>query len=89
VVVRRKWLTEEQFLDLLGATNLIPWPKFTEMAIPSGFLRAGWAAYRGWRPLYHPAMIAVTALAWLYRQYGSIPQVSWLLYGIKPVVITS
>ncbi len=88
VVVRRKWLTDEQFLDLLGATNLIPGPNSTEMAIHIGYVRAGWAGLLlGGFCFIAPAMLIVLALAWLYVQFGTTPQAGWLLYGIKPVVI--
>ncbi len=88
VVVRRKWLTDEQFLDLLGATNLIPGPNSTEMAIHIGYLRAGWAGLLlGGFCFITPAMLMVLALAWLYVRFGTTPQAEWLLYGIKPVVI--
>jgi len=88
VVVRRKWLTDEEFLDLVGATNLIPGPNSTEMAIHIGFLRAGWAGLiLGGACFILPAVGMVMALAWVYVQYGSTPQAGWLLYGIKPVVI--
>ena len=87
-VQRRKWLTDEQFLDLLGATNLIPGPNSTEMAIHLGFLRAGWAGLiAGGAAFTLPAMLIVLVLAWLYVKYGSTPQAGWLLYGVKPVVI--
>ena len=88
VVHRRKWLSEQQFLDLLGATNLIPGPNSTEMAIHLGFLRGG---IRGLIlagvSFIFPAMLIVLALAWGYVQYGSTPQVTWLFYGIQPVII--
>ncbi len=88
VVKRRKWLTDEEFLDLLGATNLIPGPNSTEMAIHISYLRAGWLGLIvGGTCFIAPAMFIVLTLAWLYVQYGSTPQVEWLLYGIKPVVI--
>ncbi len=88
VVIRRKWLTDEQFLDLLGATNLIPGPNSTEMAIHIGYLRAGWAGLLlGGLCFIVPAMLMVLALAWLYVRFGATPQAGWLLYGIKPVVI--
>jgi len=87
-VQRRKWLTDEQFLDLLGATNLIPGPNSTEMAIHLGFLRAGWAGLiAGGAAFTLPAVLIVLVLAWLYVKYGSTPQAGWLLYGVKPVVI--
>lgn len=88
VVQRRKWLTDEQFLDLLGATNLIPGPNSTEMAIHIGYVRAGWPGLiLGGACFIAPAMLIVLGLSWLYLQYGTMPQVEWLLYGIKPVVI--
>lgn len=88
VVTRRKWLTDEEFLDLLGATNLIPGPNSTEMAIHIGFRRAGWPGLIvGGICFIAPAMLIVLALAWLYVGYGTTPQAEWLLYGIKPVVI--
>jgi chromate transporter len=88
VVQRRQWLSEQQFLDLLGATNLIPGPNSTEMAIHIGFLRGG---YRGLllagACFILPAMLIVTGLAWLYQQTSQLPQLEWLLYGIRPVVL--
>jgi chromate transporter len=88
VVQRRKWLTDEEFLDLLGATNLIPGPNSTEMAIHIGYLRAGWPGLlAGGFCFVAPATLIVLILAWLYVQYGTTPQAEWLLYGIKPVVI--
>ncbi|MFZ5878470.1 MAG: chromate transporter [Chloroflexota bacterium] len=87
-VRRRKWLTDEAFLDLLGATNLIPGPNSTEMAIHIGYLRAGWAGLIvGGLAFTLPAMLIVLVFAWLYVEYGSTPQASWLLYGVKPVMI--
>jgi chromate transporter len=88
VVVRRKWLTDEEFLDLLGATNLIPGPNSTEMAIHIGYLRAGWPGLlMGGFCFALPATLIVLLLSWLYVHFGRLPQVAWLLYGIKPVVI--
>lgn len=88
VVVRRKWLTDEEFLDLVGATNLIPGPNSTEMAIHIGYLRAGWLGLiLGGACFILPAVGMVLALAWVYVRYGATPQAGWLLYGIKPVVI--
>ena len=88
VVKRRKWLTDQEFLDLLGATNLIPGPNSTEMAIHIGYLRAGWPGLiLGGACFILPAMLIVIALAAVYVRYGSTPQVEWILYGIKPVVI--
>lgn len=88
VVERRKWLTEQQFLDLLGATNLIPGPNSTEMAIHLGYLRAGLPGLiAAGTSFILPAMLIVMGMAWIYLRYGSTPQAAWLLYGIKPVII--
>lgn len=87
-VRRRKWLADEEFLDLLAATNLIPGPNSTEMAIHIGFKRAGWAGLlAGGLGFTLPAMFIVLACAWLYVEYGSVPQAAGLLDGVKPVVI--
>jgi chromate transporter len=87
-VKRRKWLSDQEFLDLVGATNLIPGPNSTEMAIHIGFLRAGWRGLIvGGACFIVPAMLIVLFLAWLYVRLGATPQAEWLLYGIKPVVI--
>ncbi len=88
VVTRRGWLTDEHFLDLLGATNLIPGPNSTEMAIHIGYLRAGWRGLIvGGVCFIAPAFFLVLALAALYVQVGTLPAAQWLLYGIKPVII--
>jgi len=87
-VKRRRWLDDQGFLDMVGATNLIPGPNSTEMAIHLGFLRAGWAGLIvGGFCFIIPAMLIVMALAWVYLRYGSMPQAEGLLYGVKPVVI--
>ena len=88
VVIRRKWLTEQQFLDLLGASNLIPGPTSTELAIYLGYARAGHLGLVLAGALFIlPAMFLVLALAWAYGRYGSTPQIGAILYGIKPVII--
>src|SRR3990172_8588687 len=88
VVKRRGWLDHQQFLDLLGATNLIPGPNSTEMAIHIGLVRAGWKGLIVAGSCFIlPAMLIVWALAWLYVEYGSVPEAAWLLYGIKPVIL--
>ena len=87
-VKRRKWLSEERFLDLFGAVNLIPGPSSTQLAIYLGYLRAGWPGlFLAGVCFIVPAMAIVLALAWAYVTYQSLPQVGWLLYGVKPVVI--
>jgi chromate transporter len=88
VVSRRGWLTREQFLDFLGATNLIPGPNSTEMAIHVGRVRAGWPGLLvAGGSFILPSAVMVTALAWAYLRFGSLPQISGVLYGVKPVVI--
>lgn len=88
VVQRRKWLDDQHFLDLVGATNLIPGPNSTEMAIHIGFVRAGWPGLiAGGVCFILPAMLIVIALARVYVAFGSTPAANWLLYGIKPAMI--
>lgn len=88
VVTRRKWLTDEEFLDLLGATNLIPGPNSTEMVIHISYKHAGWLGLiTGGLSFVLPSTLIVLGLSWLYVQYGTTPQIEWLMYGIKPVVI--
>jgi chromate transporter len=88
VVTRRQWLTEQHFLDLLGATNLIPGPNSTEMVIHVGHERAGWRGMVTAGVLFIlPAATMVALLAWAYGRYGTTPAGQWLLYGIKPVII--
>ena len=88
VVRRRRWLSEQEFLDMVGATNLIPGPNSTEMAIHLGHLRAGWQGLLVAGVLFIlPAMVIVMAFAWIYVNYGATPEIEWLLYGIKPVII--
>jgi chromate transporter len=88
LVKRRGWLTDEEFLDLLGATNLIPGPNSTEMAIHIGYRRAGWPGLiAGGAGFIVPAMLIVLALAWAYVEYGATPQATALLYGVQPVII--
>jgi chromate transporter len=88
VVRRRRWLTHDEFLDLLGATNLIPGPNSTEMAIHIGHRRAGWKGLVvAGISFILPAVLIVMAFAWAYVRYGSIPEVKGVLYGVKPVII--
>jgi len=88
-VKRRGWLNDQEFLDLVGATNLIPGPNSTEMAIHIGFLRGGWLGLIiGGTCFIVPAMLIVLLLAWVYVRFGSTAQAEWLLYGVKPVVIS-
>lgn len=88
VVKRRQWLTDEQFMDMLGAVNLIPGPNSTEMAIHIGYERAGWRGLVAAGVCFIlPASLMVGTLAALYVQFGTTPAAESLLYGIKPVVI--
>ena len=88
IVKRRKWVDDQHFLDLIGATNLIPGPNSTEMAIHLGFVRAGWAGLIvGGVCFIVPAMLMVMAIAWAYVRFGTTPEATWLLYGVQPVVI--
>jgi chromate transporter len=88
VVDRRKWLGEQHFLDLVGATNVIPGPNSTELAIHIGRERAGWKGLLvAGSAFIAPAMIIVLGLAWLYVEYGTTPAAENLIYGIAPVVI--
>lgn len=88
VVRRRAWVTREKFLDLLGAVNLIPGPNSTEMAIHLGYLRAGIAGLiLAGVCFILPAVIIVAAIAWAYVSYGRLPQITGILYGVKPVVV--
>ncbi|MBE2241059.1 MAG: chromate efflux transporter, partial [Caldilineaceae bacterium] len=88
VVVRRQWLDEQHFLDMIGAVNLAPGPNSTEMAIHIGSVRAGWRGLLVAGACFIlPAVLIVLALAWAYVEYGATPQATALLYGIKPVII--
>ncbi len=88
VVERRGWLSEAEFLDHLGASNLIPGPTSTELVIHVGRLRGGWPGLLVAGACFIlPAAVMVGVLAWAYVRYGKMPAVSGLLYGVKPVVI--
>jgi chromate transporter len=88
VVHRRGWLSREELLDLIGAANLIPGPNSTELVIHIGHRRAGWPGLIVAGACFIlPAVLLVTAIAWAYVRFRSLPQLSWLLYGIKPVII--
>ncbi|HEY4334637.1 MAG TPA: chromate transporter, partial [Puia sp.] len=88
VVEKRGWMDHQHFLDLIGATNLIPGPNSTEMSIHIGHERGGWkgllvagACFIG------PAVIVTGFIAWLYQRYGQLPEVTAFVYGIKPAII--
>ncbi|WP_400190782.1 chromate efflux transporter [Hymenobacter sp. B81] len=88
VVRRRGWLTQQQFLDLLSAANLIPGPNSTELAIHIGYARRGWAGLLVAGVCFIlPAMLLVMGFAWAYLRFGSLPALSGVLYGVKPVIV--
>ncbi|MCG5219176.1 chromate efflux transporter [Streptosporangium sp. KLBMP 9127] len=88
LVRRRGWVSDERFVDLMGATNLIPGPNSTELAIHLGFDRARWRGLLAAGVCFIlPAALIVTALAWAYVTYGTTPAVAGILYGIVPAVI--
>lgn len=88
VVRRRNWMTREHFLDLVGATNLIPGPNSTEMVMHCGHERAGWKGLVVAGACFIlPAVLITAGFAWAYGRYGQLPQVEAFVYGIKPAVI--
>jgi chromate transport protein ChrA len=88
LVRRRQWLSREKFLDLLGASNLIPGPSSSELAIHIGYLCAGWRGLLiAGSCFILPAALMVAGLCWLYVRFGRLPATAAILYGIKPVVI--
>ena len=88
VVRKRKWISPEHFLDLVGATNLIPGPNSTEMTMHCGHERAGWKGLVVAGVCFIvPAVIITATLAWAYQRFGALPQVQPFLYGIKPAII--
>jgi len=88
VVVRRKWVDEQKFMDILGAVNLIPGPNATEIASHLGLLSAGWGGFAAAGLLFIlPGFITTAVAAWAYVTYGYVPAIGWVLYGIKAVII--
>jgi chromate transporter len=88
VVKKRKWITEQEFLDLFGAANMIPGPTSTETAIYLGYRRVGWMGLvLAGVCFILPAMLIVMILSWAYIRYGTMPWASGILYGIMPVVM--
>lgn len=87
-VTRRNWLSKSEFLDLVGACNLLPGPSSTQVAMALGFRRGSWPGLIIAGVCFIlPAALATLALAWAYVRYGSLPQVQGLLYGAKPVMV--
>lgn len=88
VVVKRNWMSEQHFLDLLGATNLIPGPNSTEMAIHIGYDKGGWKGLLAAGLCFIlPAVFITGIFAWLYQRYGQLPEIQPFIYGIKPAII--
>ncbi len=88
VVAKKQWMDDEKFIDLMGATNLIPGPNSTELAIHLGKEKAGWKGlFAAGAFFILPAVIITGFIAWLYKEYGSLPQFEVFTYGIKPAVI--
>ena len=88
VVRRRKWMSADRFLDLIGATNLIPGPNSTEPAIHVGLDRAGWPGLLvAGTGFILPASLITGVVAWAYVRFGTLPEVTAILYGVKPVII--
>lgn len=88
VVERLKWFSEEEFLDMIGAANLVPGPTSTELAILISKKRAGWKGLLiGGLCFIMPAVIITGIIAWLYKLYGQAPNIQQYLYGIKPAII--
>jgi chromate transporter len=88
IVKKRKWMTSEHFLDLIGATNLIPGPNSTEMTMHCGNVRAGIPGlFVAGLSFIIPAALITCIFAWLYTIYGKLPEVQPFLYGIKPAII--
>jgi chromate transporter len=88
VVEERKWMSNQHFLDLVGATNLIPGPNSTEMAIHCGFHRAGWAGLLvAGMSFILPATLITGIFAWIYVEYQTVPELAAFMFGIKPAVI--
>jgi len=88
IVTRRQWVSDAEFLDLMAATNLIPGPNSTEMAIHLGYVRAGWRGLiAGGAAFILPAFLIVLGISALYKAYGTTPTAEALLYGIEPVII--
>ncbi len=88
IVKKRKWLSKEKFLDLYGATNLLPGPNSTELAIHLGYERGGWLGLiLAGGCFILPAMIIVMVIAAVYSRYGTLPELAGIMYGIKPVIM--
>lgn len=89
IIQKRKWMTHQHFLDLMGITNLIPGPNSTEMTMHCGHERGGWKGlFIAGITFIFPAVLITMVFSWLYQQYGQLPKVQPFIYGIKPAVIS-
>ncbi|NBD17621.1 MAG: chromate efflux transporter [Cyanobacteria bacterium] len=88
VVARREWISRSRFLDLIGATNLIPGPNSTEIAIHLGYIYGGvFGLILAGVCFLIPAVVITGIFAWVYVAFGDLPQIAPLFYGIKPAVL--
>nr|WP_315149673.1 chromate efflux transporter [uncultured Flavobacterium sp.] len=88
VVTRKRWMTEQYFLNLVGAVNLIPGPNSTELAIHIGHERAGWKGLLvAGLCFIFPAVLITGFFAWIYKKFGKLPEIQPFVYGIKPAII--
>lgn len=88
IISKRKWMSHQHFLDLIGVTNLIPGPNSTEMTMHCGYERGGWKGlFLAGGLFILPAVLITSLVAWLYMEYGQLPSVEPYIYGIKPAVI--
>ena len=88
IVQKRRWVSQQHFLDLIGATNLIPGPNSTEMTMHCGHERAGWKGMLvAGISFIFPAVVITMLFAWMYAEFGQLPEVTPFIYGIKPAVI--
>jgi chromate transporter len=87
-VEKRKWLSKEEFTEMLGITNMLPGPNATEMAIHIGYVKGGrTGAILSGLGFTIPSFVIILVLSWLYFQYGAMPTVGGFFYGINPVVV--
>src|SRR5437868_7836755 len=87
-VRRRAWLSREEFVDRVGAVNLLPGPTSTEMVIYLGQLRGGFPGLLiAGTAFILPSALMLFAMAWIYVRFGAMPQITGLLWGVKPVIV--
>src|SRR5690349_14322672 len=88
VVKRRRWLTRDHFMDMLAATQLVPGPNSTEIAIHIGYVQQGLPGLIVAGACFIlPAFLIVLALSIAYVLYGALPATGALFYGIQPVIV--